>query len=129
MDNQIQGEVIGSAIFAPLPTERTSLQEALHEVMHAALRDSGIANDGFVVASCDCDRVGIRRRREKRYCVDAIERRSCIRTGRAARALRPLQHPAESADARMCRFSGGSAKVMERIIGNALLLPKVRKAN
>ena len=102
MDNQIQGGVIGSAVFAPRHPERTSLEEALHAVTHANLRDAGIA----------------------------IERRACIRTGRAAPALRPLQHPAGGAyaDARMCRTGGGTAEVTKQIIGNALL-PKIRKAN
>lgn len=56
MSNQIQVGVIGSAVFAPRYPERTSLEEALHAVTHAALRDAGIAIediDGIVVASCD----------------------------------------------------------------------------
>ena len=56
MGKQIQVGVVGSAVFAPRYPERTSLEEALHAVTHAALRDAGIGIediDGIVVASCD----------------------------------------------------------------------------
>ena len=43
MDNQIQGGVIASAVFAPRHPERTSLEEALHAVPHAAWRDADSA--------------------------------------------------------------------------------------
>ena len=110
---------------------------------HAALRDAGISIediDGIVVAGCDqlLDGCGIAIMMAsgsvggmgRDILVDAIERRACIRTGRAARALRPLPHPVGGAyvDARMCRIGGGTAEVMKQIIGNALLA-KVRKAN
>ena len=128
--------VIGSAVFAPRSSGNTSREEALHAVTHAALRDAGISIediDGIVVASCDqLDGRGMASGSVggvgRDILVDAIERRACIRTGRAARALRPLQHPAAVADARMCRIGGGTAEVMKQIIGNALL-PNVRKAN
>ncbi len=48
--------VIGSAVFAPRTPENTTLEEALHAVTKAALRDAGMAIediDGIVVASCD----------------------------------------------------------------------------
>lgn len=56
MGKQIQVGVIGSAVFAPRYPERTSLEEALHAVTHAALRDAGIKIediDGIVVAGND----------------------------------------------------------------------------
>ena len=56
MGKQIQVGVVGSAVFAPRYPERTSLEEALHAVTHAALRDAGIGIediDGIVVAACD----------------------------------------------------------------------------
>ena len=56
MSKRIQVGVVGSAVFAPRHPERTSLEEALHAVTKAALRDAGIEIediDGIVVASCD----------------------------------------------------------------------------
>jgi acetyl-CoA C-acetyltransferase len=56
MGKQIQVGVVGSAVFAPRYPKRTSLEEALNAVTHAALRDAGIGIediDGIVVASCD----------------------------------------------------------------------------
>ncbi len=56
MGSQIQVGVVGSAVFAPRYPERMSLEEALHAVTHAALRDAGIGIeevDGIVVAACD----------------------------------------------------------------------------
>jgi acetyl-CoA C-acetyltransferase len=56
MTNKIKVAVVGSAVYAPRVPERTSLEEALHAVTQAALRDAGIVIDdvdGIVVASCD----------------------------------------------------------------------------
>jgi len=56
MDKPIQVGVVGSAVFAPRFAHHTSLEEALHAVTGAAMRDAGIAIDdidGIVVASCD----------------------------------------------------------------------------
>lgn len=56
MGKQIQVGVVGSAVFAPRNPERTSFEEALHAVTHAALRDAGIKIediDGIVVAGND----------------------------------------------------------------------------
>jgi acetyl-CoA C-acetyltransferase len=56
MGNEIKVGVVGSAVFAPRNPERTSLEEALYSVTHAALRDAGIAIediDGIVVAGND----------------------------------------------------------------------------
>ncbi len=56
MGKHTQVGVVGSAIFAPRHPERTSLEEALHLVTKAALRNAGMAIDdidGIVVASCD----------------------------------------------------------------------------
>lgn len=56
MGNPIQVGVVGSAVFAPRYPERTLLEEKLHAVTHAALRDAGIGIedvDGIVVAACD----------------------------------------------------------------------------
>jgi hypothetical protein len=129
MDNQIQGEVTGSAVFPPPAphTGRHCMQRCWYG--HRWHRRGQLRPTRWP-RHCDHDGVGIRRRREPRHPVDTIERRACIRTSGAARALSPLQHPADGvyADARMCRTGGGTAKVMKQIIGNALLL-KIRKAN
>ncbi len=56
MGKQIQAGVVGSAVFAPRHPGRAYLEEALHAVTHAALRDAGIGIedvDGIVVAACD----------------------------------------------------------------------------
>lgn len=56
MSNKIQVGVVGSAVFAPRYPERSLLEEKLHAVTHAALRDAGIGIediDGIVVAACD----------------------------------------------------------------------------
>ena len=56
MGKQTQVGVIGSAVFAPRHPERTSLEESLHAVTHAALRDAGMTIDdieGIVVAGND----------------------------------------------------------------------------
>lgn len=56
MGKQTQVGVVGSALFAPRNPERTSLEEALHAVTHAALRNAGITIediDGIVVAGND----------------------------------------------------------------------------
>jgi acetyl-CoA C-acetyltransferase len=56
MGNGIKVGVVGSAVVAPRNPERVSLEEALHQVTHAALRDAGIAIediDGIVVAGND----------------------------------------------------------------------------
>ena len=56
MGKRIQVGVVGSAVFAPRHPERTSLEEALHAVTQAALRDAGIHIDdidGIVVAAND----------------------------------------------------------------------------
>lgn len=56
MGTRPQVGVIGSAVFAPRTPGNTSLEEALHAVTKAALRDAGMAIediDGIVVASCD----------------------------------------------------------------------------
>ena len=56
MGTGIQVGVIGSALFAPRYPERTSLEEALHTVTKAALRNAGLAIediDGIVVAGND----------------------------------------------------------------------------
>ena len=112
----------------------------MHLVTKSALRDAGLSIeeiDGIVVASCDqLDGRAIAIMAAS-GSVGGVGRdilstpsklRVCVRPGRAARALRPLQHPVGGADARLCRIGGGTAEVMKQIIGNALL-PKVRKAN
>ncbi len=56
MGNQIKVGVIGSAVLAPRHPKNMSLEESMHAVTHAALRDAGIGIediDGIVVASCD----------------------------------------------------------------------------
>ena len=56
MGKRIQVGVVGSAVFAPRHPERTSLEEALHAVTQAALRDAGMHIedvDGIVVAAND----------------------------------------------------------------------------
>jgi acetyl-CoA C-acetyltransferase len=56
MGHGIQVGVVGSAVVAPRDPTGASLEEALHQVTHAALRDAGIAIediDGIVVAGND----------------------------------------------------------------------------
>lgn len=56
MGNKIKVGVVGSAVVAPRSTQQASLEEALHQVTHAALRDAGMAIDdidGIVVAGND----------------------------------------------------------------------------
>lgn len=56
MGHGIQVGVVGSALVAPRDTTGACLEEALHQVTHAALRDAGIAIediDGIVVAGND----------------------------------------------------------------------------
>ena len=56
MAKRPQVGVIGSAVFAPRSPGNTTLEESLHAVTHAALRDAGIGIediDGIVVASND----------------------------------------------------------------------------
>ncbi|MEI7784619.1 MAG: hypothetical protein WCK08_09570 [Betaproteobacteria bacterium] len=56
MDNDIKVAVVGSALFAPRDSGRTSLEEALHQVTQAALRDAGMTIediDGIMVAAND----------------------------------------------------------------------------
>jgi len=56
MTKAIKVGLVGSAVHAPRVPERMSLEEALHAVAMAALRDAGIGIDdvdGIVVASCD----------------------------------------------------------------------------
>ena len=56
MGKKTQVGVVGSAVFAPRQPEHTSLEESLHAVTHAALRDAGMTIDdieGIVVAGND----------------------------------------------------------------------------
>ena len=56
MGNGINVGVVGSAVIAPRHPERASLEETLHQVTHAALRDAGMSIDdidGIVVAGND----------------------------------------------------------------------------
>jgi len=56
MQSQIDVGVIGVAFLMPRHSDRMSLEEALHSVTTAALRDAGVSIediDGVVVASCD----------------------------------------------------------------------------
>ena len=115
MDNQIQGEVIGSSVFAPSHRECASLDESQHAVTHAALRNVSIVINGMVAASS---------------VYRDIQSRVHIRTRRAERALWPLQPQTCStyADTRMSHIGTGFAEAMKQIVGNALL-PNVCKAN
>lgn len=134
MDNQIQGEVIGSSVFAPSHLECASLDESLHAVTHAALRKVCIVIDGMVaVCSVQLGGCGIAITMKSEsvggVCRD-IQSRVRIRTCRAERAPWPLQPPTcgTYANTRMSHIGAGFAESMKQIVGNALL-PNVCKAN
>lgn len=141
MNNQIRGEITGSAVFAPWHPELISLKELPHTVILSAMRVAGIVIYGIGGARCNqldgrrmaLGFVGTRRVMSATW-VATFHR--CLRapasfcTSSAARALRLLQHSAECvyANLRMCCIVGGIVEVMRPIISNALR-PTVRKVN